>query len=102
MNTLFAPCVDKVSFILMDRRRNWTVRRSTHKHKKYMAQYRGEGPWIHFGDTRYEQYRDATPLRLYAHLDHGDPVRRARYKQRHERDRHVVGTAGWLSDVFLW
>jgi hypothetical protein len=59
-------------------------------------------PWKHFGDTRYEHYRDTTPLRLYAHLNHHDRRRRNLYRVRHERDRHVVGSSGWLADKFLW
>lgn len=103
----------------MDNLRNWTVKKSTRRHKKYMARYKGpragrssssfasastylRTPWKHFGDTRYEHYRDTTPLRLYAHLDHLDRRRRNMYRVRHERDRHVVGSSGWLADKFLW
>lgn len=88
-----AACADK---------RRWTVRKSTRKHKKYMARCGSAGPWKHFGDTRYQQYRDSTPLRLYAHLDHLDRRRRQVYQMRHRHDRTVPGSAGWLADTFLW
>lgn len=29
-------------------------------------------------------------------------ARRKLYKQRHEKDRHVVGTRGWYADKLLW
>ena len=60
-----------------------------------------DGRVVHFGDARYEQYRDSTPLRLYAHLDHGDPERRRLYYARHgrEADRY---TAKWFSHKYLW
>jgi hypothetical protein len=28
--------------------------------------------------------------------------RRKLYKQRHEKDRHVMGTNGWYADKILW
>jgi hypothetical protein len=53
---------------------------STRKYKKYMVFYNKK--WIHFGDTRYQQYKDQTPLKLYKHLDHKDNQRRKNYLQR--------------------
>jgi len=53
---------------------------STRKNKKYMVKYKGQ--WIHFGDTRYEHYRDKTPLKLYSYLDHDDLIRRLNYVNR--------------------
>ena len=38
--------------------------------------------WIHFGDKRYQQYKDQTPAKLYSHLDHNDNERRQRYLKR--------------------
>lgn len=29
-------------------------------------------------------------------------VRRRLYKQRHQKDRHVRGSAGWYADKLLW
>ena len=53
---------------------------STRKNKKYMVKYKGQ--WIHFGDTRYEHYRDKTPLKLYSYLDHDDHIRQLNYINR--------------------
>ena len=38
---------------------------------------------VQFGDVRYEQYKDTTPLGLYKHKDHLDPKRRQNYRKRH-------------------
>jgi hypothetical protein len=56
---------------------------------------------VHFGDARYQQYRDSTPLRLYAHLDHGDPERRRLYYARHGRQAELH-SAKWFSHKYLW
>jgi len=38
---------------------------------------------IQFGDKRYQQYRDKTPLKLYSHKDHLNKTRRRSYRARH-------------------
>lgn len=86
----------------MNNKDNYEIRISTRKNKKYAARYKDSNEWIHFGDRRYGQYHDSTPLKAYSHLDHLDKKRRELYKQRHEKDRHNVGRAGWLADVYLW
>jgi len=35
-------------------------------------------------------------------LQHKDPERRKRYKQRHEKYRHRKGTASYYADKILW
>jgi hypothetical protein len=35
-------------------------------------------------------------------LQHKDPERRKRYKQRHEKYRHRKGTASYYADQILW
>jgi hypothetical protein len=82
---------------------------STRKHKKYMIRT-PEGKLIHFGDKRYQHYRDTTPLKAYSHLDHGDKKRRQSYRARHMA---IVGSDGipsykvkyspaWCSLRYLW
>ena len=56
------------------------IKQSTQKNKKYMVLVNDK--WIHFGDSRYEQYRDSTPLKLYSYLDHKDKQRRRNYLLR--------------------
>jgi hypothetical protein len=52
--------------------------KSTRKNKKYLAGvYDARGELIrksHFGDSRYQHYRDSTPVKLFSHLDHGGLV----------------------------
>ena len=71
------------------------------KFKKYKALviWKGKQQWVHFGDIRYQQYKDRTPLRLYSDLDHGDQERRKKYLMRHKNDS---GPAGILARRFLW
>ena len=76
-----------------------TLMPSTHKYKKYMINV--EGKWIHFGDKRYQQFKDSTPLRLYSYLDHGDPIRRSRYYLRHGFSNDK-STAKYWSNKYLW
>ena len=72
---------------------------STRKHKKYAAVL-PDGTRVHFGDTRYQHFRDRTPLRAFAHLDHGDEERRRRFHARHgEYPKH---SAGWFAKKYLW
>ena len=53
---------------------------SSSKHKKYDAILMNRKTLrtkkVPFGDKRYQQYKDSTPLKLYKDLDHGDPERR--------------------------
>lgn len=67
--------------------------RSTRKNKKYMVKYNDK--WIHFGDTRYEQFRDKTPLKAFSYLDHNDDNRRLNYINRAMgiKDKHGNITA---------
>ena len=80
----------------------FVIRPSTRRHKKYMAVFLdGRRPAVHFGDSRYAQYRDSTPLRLFSHLDHLDPKRRASYYARHGTKAEPY-SAKWFSHKFLW
>ena len=73
---------------------------SRRKHKKYDA-ILPDGRRVAFGDKRYEQFKDSTPLKAYKHLDHGDPKRRANYLARHGKDAKLH-TAGWFATKYLW
>ena len=54
------------------------IRKASKKHKKYAATVRGPNGMrvIHFGDSRYQQFKDSTPLRAFKGKDHKDPRRR--------------------------
>lgn len=54
---------------------------------------------IHFGDTRYEQYKDK--LGHYKSLDHNDKKRRDNYYSRHGQ-ASSKDTAKYWSHKILW
>ena len=57
--------------------------KSSAKHKKYSVYVmkNGKKRLIHFGDNRYQHYKDR--LGKWSHLDHYDKERRRRYYSRH-------------------
>jgi hypothetical protein len=73
----------------------------TRKHKKYAARiiWEGREKLVNFGDVRFSQYKDTTPLKLWTHLDHNDWERKQRYLARHKNNN---GPAGVLAREFLW
>ena len=66
------------------------VKPSTVKNKK-LDVFKGDKKVASIGDLRYEDY-----------LTHKDEKRKANYKSRHEKDRKVVGSAGYYADKILW
>jgi len=54
---------------------------------------------IHFGDSRYEQFKDK--LGHYKHLDHHDTERKTRYYQRHGRTTNKDSAKYWSNNI-LW
>ena len=68
-----------------------TVKPSTRKHKK-LDVYDREGRKVaSIGHLAFSDF-----------LQHGDPERRRMYKKRHEKNRHIKGTAGFYADKILW
>lgn len=65
----------------------------TPKDKKYsvMILRNGEPHIIHFGDSRYEHYKDQTGLGVWSHLDHKDTVRRDKYLKRAKKIKNKRG-----------
>lgn len=68
--------------------------KSKHKYKKYSVTT-PKGKTIHFGDARYEQYKDSTGLGMYSHLDHLDKDRRKRYLARAKGIKDKSGKLTW-------
>ena len=66
-----------------------------------MAVFKDKRQTVHFGDNRYEQYKDSTRLKLYAHLNHSDTIRRKRYYQRHGKSTKKY-SAKFFSHKYLW
>jgi hypothetical protein len=78
---------------------DYEIKKSTRKYKKYMAVFKDKT--IHFGDNRYQQYKDQTKLKLYEHLDHLDKKRRELYYKRHGTEAKLY-SAKWFSHKYLW
>lgn len=79
------------------------IKPSTRKHKKYMAILRltgGRLKKVHFGDLRYQHYKDK--VGHYKHLNHYDPVRRKRFHQRFGSRAKKKFSASWFSARYLW
>jgi len=76
-----------------------TLQVSSRKNKKYQITVGNKT--IHFGDSRYQQYHDQTPLRAFSHLDHNDQERKRRYYLRHgvSKDR---SSAKYWANKLLW
>jgi serine protease inhibitor ecotin len=75
--------------------------------KKYMAILENKKTnrivKVHFGDKKYQQYKDSTGLGLYSHLDHKDKKRRDAYRKRHKGFlRRGYYSPGMFSYRFLW
>lgn len=70
---------------------------SNKKYKKYAAKVNDR--FVHFGDKRYQHYRDK--MGYYKNLDHNDKKRRDRYYSRHNKD-YGKGTADYFSKHVLW
>ena len=79
---------------------NIKFEKSDKQFKKYKATL-PNNKVVHFGDTRYQQYKDTTPLKLYSKLDHHDKQRRELYYKRHPTD-YPKYTADWFSKKYLW
>lgn len=70
---------------------------------------------IHFGDRRYQQYKDRTPLKIYAKQNHGTRKRMQNYFSRHSGTKsrkkaitkEIKKSKGYynpkiLSHIYLW
>jgi hypothetical protein len=75
--------------------------KSNRKNKKYKAIF-NDGKIIHFGDVRYQHYKDRTPLKLYTHLNHLDKKRRKNFLNRMSRPNMDTQSARYLSIKYLW
>ena len=75
-----------MAYYPMDKYKIVKFERSKTNGKKYtvlITDREGKIKKINFGDSRYEQFKDSTPLKLYSKLDHLDSTRRKNYIKRH-------------------
>ena len=75
--------------------------KSKAKNKKYSVYVMkgGKKRLIHFGDSRYGQFKDK--LGHYSKLDHNDKKRQKNYFSRHG-DTNDKNSAKWWSHKILW
>ncbi len=69
------------------------------KYSVYVKSDKGNKKLIHFGDKRYEQFKDK--LGHYKSKDHGDPKRKKAYYDRHGAESNK-NTAKYWSHKILW
>lgn len=78
------------------------LRKSTRRNKKYMADVVYNNKFHknqHFGDIRYGQYKDSSPLKLFSHMDHNNLERKRLFHSRHKNN---TGIPSMLCKEFLW
>ena len=83
------------------------VEEASNKKKKYKTTLKhrktGKTKSFSWGARGYQQYRDRTKLKLYAHLDHNDNTRKERYMKRHigfiRKGYYSPGQQSWF---WLW
>ena len=68
-----------------------SIKPSTLKYKKLDVFNKAGDKVASVGDIRYSDFNQ-----------HGDSERRRRYKARHEKHRHLVGTPSYFADRILW
>tara|TARA_Y100001972_G_scaffold125157_1_gene175797 strand:+ start:6165 stop:6425 length:261 start_codon:yes stop_codon:yes gene_type:complete len=76
--------------------------KSKAKHKKYSVYVKGakgNPKLIHFGDNRYEHFKDK--IGEWSHLDHNDPQRKKNYYSRHGKATSKDSAKYW-SHKILW
>ena len=79
----------------------YVYEKSNRKNKKLMTKVEVDGKTktIHFGDSRYQHYKDKTGI--WSKLDHNDKVRRKNYHMRHG-DSNDPKTAKYHANRILW
>lgn len=78
--------------------------KSKRKNKKYKVVIKRRGlrnKTVHFGDKRYQQFKDSTPLKIYKSKDHGDKKRQKNYFARHGKKAKIY-TPKYFSHKYLW
>jgi len=85
----------------MDKKELYKPFKSKAKNKKYSVYIMKDGKkkLIHFGDSRFSQYKDK--LGEYSHLDHNDKKRRELYYKRHGKATSK-DSARYFSHKYLW
>jgi len=78
----------------------WSKGTGNKKYKVVIIQ-RGSKKTVQFGDKRYGQFKDKTPLKLYSKKDTNDVKRRKSYLARHNYPKPKY-SPGWFASKYLW
>ena len=79
----------------------WYRGTNNKKYKVILFKDGKEFKTVQFGDKRYGQFKDTTPLKFYSYKDHNSAKRRANYLKRHSKD-YPKYSADWFSKRYLW
>lgn len=81
------------------------IKKSNRLHKKYdIYKKLPDGTFkyfLSFGDARYQQFKDITPIKAYSYLDHNDRKRQQLYYARHGLTKSKSSAKYW-SNKYLW
>lgn len=79
---------------------------SNRKHKKYKAILRNTTTnrlkTVHFGDSRYQHYKDQTKLKKFSRLNHMDTDRRRKFRLRFQKSARKKYSAAYFAMKYLW
>ena len=78
----------------------WSKGTGFKKYKVVMSE-NGKKKTVQFGDSRFSQFKDKTPLKLYSKKDTLDKKRRTAYYNRHKKN-YPKYSADWFSKKYLW
>lgn len=82
----------------------WSKGTGNKKYRVVVYYKNGTKKTIQFGDNRYEQFKDSSPLKLYTSKNHGDKARRSNYIKRHTAQGYhkKIYSPSWFSLKYLW
>ena len=82
------------------------IEQSKHKHKKYVAILENTKTkrlkHVHFGDSRYQHYKDRTKVKAWKHLDHLDKTRLRKFRSRFKNKAKKKYSAAYFAMKYLW
>jgi hypothetical protein len=74
--------------------------------KKYTAILKnkktGRNKKVHFGASKYQQYKDSTGLGKWSHKNHNDAKRRKNFKSRMGKFTKKKFSPAYFSNKYLW
>ena len=79
---------------------SWSKGSGFKKYKVVLTE-NGRKRTVQFGDRRYGQFKDKTPLKLYSKKDTLDSKRKTAYYKRHPKN-YPKYSADWFSKKYLW